>query len=73
MAKNRVTTYKGNVFDSTEGAEETTEARTKEKLTSFRAPAKPEKPETNAVATPVPPANTTTPRGQIPEWMKKKK
>lgn len=67
--KKRVTTYKNGKFDSTEGADESTEMRDKEKLTNFRAPEKPEAPA-NAVATPVP--VPTTARGQIPEWMKKK-
>lgn len=82
MGKKRVTTYKGGKFDSTTGADESTESRTKEALTNFRLPTKPEaeKPEPakvtptplpNAVATPI--TTVTSPRGQIPEWMKKKK
>lgn len=69
MGKQRKTTYSGNTFVSTEGADESTEERTKEKLTNFRAPAK-STPPANAVATPAP--ALTTPKGQIPEWMKKK-
>lgn len=72
--KKRVTTHKRDgSFESTTGADESTEARTTEKLTTFRAPEKPTPEPANAVATPVPAENTTTPRGQIPEWMRKKK
>lgn len=75
MGNQRVTKTKADgTFVSSTGIDEPMEARIREKLTNFRAPKKSaEETEPGAVATPVPAENTTTPRGQIPEWMKKRK